>query len=80
MPKIGCSNALERLVDPVEAHEPRDRGRLAARDDQPVEPVELLGLRTSTTSAPSRRSTARVLAEVALEGEDADSQLRQLEL
>ena len=63
----------ERLVEAVEAHQPRDRGRLAARQDQPVEPVELLGqahLDRLGAEAPQHR---RVLAEVPLHGEDADS-------
>src|SRR5690349_13715241 len=34
----------QRVLQPVQANEPHDRGRLAARDDEPVEAVELLGL------------------------------------
>jgi hypothetical protein len=33
--------APDRLVQPVQAGEPHDRRRLATRDDEPVEPVEL---------------------------------------
>ena len=40
----GPLEPAQRLVDPVEAHQPRDRGRLAPRDHEPVETVELLGL------------------------------------
>ena len=60
VPKIGPLEAAQRLVEPVEAHQPRDRGRLAARDDEPVEPVELLGL-AHLDHAPRRaaRSTPR---------------------
>src|SRR6186997_402833 len=34
----------DRVLEPVQAHEPHDRGRLAARNHEPVEPVELLRL------------------------------------
>ena len=64
--------AEQRLVDAVEPHQPPDRGRLAARDDQPVEPVELLGkpdLDRFRAEPPQHR---RVLAEVPLQREDAD--------
>ena len=44
VPKTGRGEAADRLLEPVEPHQPRDRGRLAARDDQAVEPVELLRL------------------------------------
>ena len=64
----------QRLVDPVQPHQPADRGRLAARDDQAVEPVELLRqphLDRLGAEAPQHR---RVLAEVPLERQDADAQ------
>src|SRR4029079_12523616 len=32
----------QRLVEPIQPHQPHDRGGLAARHDQPVEPLELL--------------------------------------
>ena len=63
----------QRLVEPVEAHQPRDRRRLAAGQDQAVEPVELRRqphLDRLGAEAPQHR---RVLAEVALHGKDADS-------
>src|SRR5262245_51382753 len=62
----------DRLLEPVEPHQACDRRRLAARDDQAVEPVELLRqphLDHLGAEAPQHR---RVLAEVALDGEDAD--------
>ena len=65
---------VQRLVDPVQPHQPADRGRLAARDDQAVEPVELLRqphLDRLGAEAPQHR---RVLAEVPLERQDADLQ------
>ncbi len=66
---------LERpqcLVEPVEAHQPRDRGRLAARQDQPVEPLELLGQAHLDRLRAEAAEHRRVLAEVALYGEHAD--------
>src|SRR5262245_6949707 len=62
----------QRLVEAVEPHQARERGRLAARDDEPVEPVELLGdadLDNVGAEAPQHR---RVLAEVPLHGKNAD--------
>src|SRR4029079_8958502 len=32
----------DRLIEPVQAHQAHHRGRLTARDDQPVEALELL--------------------------------------
>src|SRR5262249_43083435 len=39
----GPLELAQRLVDAVEPHQARERRRLAAGDDEPVEPVELLG-------------------------------------
>jgi hypothetical protein len=36
-----AAELAHRLVEAVEAHQPADRGRLAAGDDQTVEAVEL---------------------------------------
>ena len=72
MPKIGCRNAADRVVEPVEPREPRDRGRLAAGDHEAVEAVELLRephLDRVRAEPPKRPN---VLAERALEGEHAD--------
>ena len=61
-----------RAIEPVEAHQSHERRGLAARDHEPVEPLELLrlahldGIRAQ---APQHR---RVLAEVALHGQNAD--------
>src|SRR3954447_12286918 len=63
--------APQCLVEAVEPHQPHDRGRLAARQDQPVEPLELLGqanLERLGTEAPQH---GRMLAEVSLHGEHA---------
>ena len=65
----------QRLVEPVEAHQPRHRRRLAARHDQPVEPVELLGQAHLDRLGAEPAQHGRVLAKVSLHGEDADSQL-----
>src|SRR5436190_2059301 len=65
--------APQRLVEAVEPHQAHDRGGLAARHDQPVEPCELLGqphLDRLGAETPEHR---RVLAKVSLHGEDADS-------
>src|SRR5262245_2171459 len=64
--------APDRLLQAVEPHQAHERCRLAAGNDEPVQPLELLGLahldRLRTEPAQHRR----VLAEVPLEGEDAD--------
>src|SRR4051794_37136040 len=47
-PGAGAEDRLRelahRILEPVQAHQPHERRRLAAGDDEPVEPVELLGL------------------------------------
>src|SRR6476661_6380612 len=62
-----------RLVEAVEPHQPHDRGRLAARQDQPVEPLELLGQAHLDRLGAEAPQHGRVLAEVSLHGEHADS-------
>ena len=47
-----------RLLETADPHEPADRGRLPARDDEPVQPSSCSGRRTSTVSTPSCRSMA----------------------
>ena len=64
--------AADRLVEAVEVHEPRERGRLAARDHEPVEPVQLLGLAHLDHVGAEAPQHRRVLAEVSLHGEDTD--------
>ena len=44
VPKTGPAKRAHRLVEAVEAHQARERRRLAARDHEAVEAVELLGL------------------------------------
>ena len=71
-PEDRAAEAPDRLLDPVQAHQARDRRRLAAGDDQPVEAVELLGLPHLDRLRAEAAQHGRVLAEVALDGQDAD--------
>ena len=68
----GPANVADRLVEPVEAHQARERRRLAARDHEPVEAGELLGLAHLDHLGAEAAQHRRVLAEVALHGENAD--------
>src|SRR5829696_8019381 len=61
-----------RLVEPVQAHQAPERGGLAAREDQPVETPELLGLADLHDLRAEPAQHRRVLAEVPLHGENAD--------
>ena len=65
--------APHRLLEPVEPHQPRDRRRLAARNDEPVEAVELNREAHLDDVRAEPAQHRRVLAEVALKREDADS-------
>src|ERR1700751_683268 len=65
-----------RLVEAVQPHQPADRRRLAAGDDQPVEPVELLRQSDLDRLRAQQAQHRRVLAEVSLHGEDADRERR----
>src|ERR671936_1791656 len=69
----------ERLVEPVEAHEAHERRRLAARDDEAVEALELLRQAHLGHLGAEAAEHRRVLAEVALEGEDADARCHGLQ-
>src|SRR4051794_24060976 len=62
----------ERLVEPVEPHQPHERRGLAAGDDEPVESLDLLGLANLDDVRAQPAQHRRVLAEVSLDGEDAD--------
>src|SRR5207248_937432 len=62
--------AAERLVEAVEPGEPHDRGRLAAGNHEPVETAELLGLAHLDGFRTEDAQHRRVLAEVALQGEN----------
>ena len=72
MPSIGAGEPADRLLQPVEPHQPRDRRRLAAGDHEPVEPVELLRQPHLYDLRAEAAQHRRVLAEVSLQGEDAD--------
>ena len=68
-----AANARSGSSSPYDVEQQADRRRLAARDStSAVEPSSSAGVRTSTASAPSRRSIADVLAEGALERQHAD--------
>ena len=68
----GPLEALDRVVERVEPHQAHEGRRLATRDDQPVETLELLRLPHLDgvgTEPPQHRD---VLAEVPLQGKNAD--------
>ena len=71
-PEDRPAELAHRLVEAVELHQPADRGRLAAGDDQPVEALELLGQPHLDRLGAEPPQHGRVLAEVPLHGEDAD--------
>src|SRR3954451_15448720 len=75
-PEDRLRGRAESLVEAVELHEPADGGRLAARDDEPVQPGELLRLADLDGIGAEGAQGRDVLAEVPLEGEDADAELR----
>ena len=62
----------DRLVEPVEPRELRDRRRLPAGNDEPVEAVELLGEPDLHYVRAGVAQRARVLPESPLQGENAD--------
>src|SRR3954447_17339062 len=71
-PEDRAAEPAHRLLEAVQPHEAADRGRLAARDDEPVEPLELCGeanLDRFRAEPPQHR---RVLSKVPLHGKDAD--------
>ena len=62
----------DRLVEPVQRRELRDRRRFPARDDEPVEPVELLRQSHLDHVRPRSPEGASMLPERALERKNAD--------
>src|SRR5437667_3434560 len=60
------------LVQPIEAHQPHEGRRLPARDDEPVEALELLGLAHLHGLSPEAAQHCEMLAKVALDGENPD--------
>ena len=80
-----CARAEDRLreagdgvVEPVEADQAPDRRRLAAGDDEAVEPFELLRLAHLDPVHAEPREHQEMLPEVALHREDTDLHGRQL--
>src|SRR2546421_5199605 len=65
--------SADRVLEPVEPDEAHDRGRLAAGDHEPVELLELLRLAHLDRFRAEVPEHGRVLAEVALHRQDADS-------
>ena len=63
----------QRLLEAVDPDQTHDRGRFAAGDDEPVEVLELLRLAHLDRLGAEAPQHGRVLAEVALDGEDSDS-------
>ena len=72
VPNTGAAKRAHRLVEAVEAHQPHERRRLAAGDDEPVEAVELLRLAHLDHVRAEAAQHRRVLAEVALHRQNAD--------
>src|SRR5207253_7886922 len=66
--------APDRFLEPVEADQAADRGRFTARDDEAVEPAELLGEPYLDHVRAELSKRGLVLAEVPLDGQDADSE------
>jgi hypothetical protein len=64
--------ASDRFLEAVEAHQAHERRRLAPRDDEPVEPRELLRLAHLDRLRTEPSQHRRVLAEVPLQGQNTD--------
>src|SRR5207237_1083834 len=67
-------DAAARLVEAVQAHQAREGRRLAAGDDQAVEARELVRLAHLDHLRAEAAQHRRVLAEVPLHGQNADSE------
>ena len=68
--------AADRVLEPVEPHQAHEGRRLSAGDDEAVEPGELLGLAHLDRVRAEPPQHRRVLAEVPLQGQDADPHAR----
>ena len=68
----GALEPSDRLLQTVQPHQPGDRGRLAARDDEAVEAVELLGQADLDRVGTEPAQYGHVLAEIALQGQNSD--------
>jgi hypothetical protein len=62
----------DRLVEAVPFHAHRDRRRLAARDHQTIEALEIGGNADLARRGAQRRQHLAMSLEVALDGKDAD--------
>ena len=62
----------DRILEPVEPHQANERRRLSARNHEPVEPLELLGLAHLDRLRAEPPQHGRVLTEVSLHSEDSD--------
>src|SRR3712207_25493 len=71
-PEDGRGEAANRLLEPVEPGEPADRRRLPAGEDKAVQPVEVAGPPHLHDVCPETFEHPRVLADVPLDGENAD--------
>ena len=71
-PEDGPGEPPQRLLEPVDPDQAHDRGRFPAGDDEPVEVLELLRLAHLDRLGAEAPQHGRVLAEVALDGEDSD--------
>ena len=74
--RAGGGELAQRLGEALALDAERHRRRLAARQDEPVEPVEVRRDAHLTHVGAERAQDARVRGEPALEGEDADYQPR----
>src|SRR5438552_5236317 len=71
-PEDRAAELAHRLVEAVEAHQTGDRGRLAAGNDEAVEPLELLRKPHLDRLGAEPPQYGGVFPEVPLNGEDAD--------
>src|SRR6266576_2557290 len=62
----------DHILEPVEPHQAHEGRRLAAGNDEPVEPCELLRLAHLDRLRAEPPQHRRVLAEVPLQGEDTN--------
>src|SRR5580765_8493670 len=66
------------LVEAVEPHQPHEGRGLAARDDEAVEPVQLLRLADLDDVCAETSQHGRMLTEISLDSEDSDAHLTQV--
>src|SRR5262249_26275077 len=71
-PEHRAVEAADPLIQAVQGHQPRERRRLAPRNHQAVEAVELICLPDLDNVCAKAAQHLRVLAKVSLHGENAD--------